>query len=218
MTDKRSHIIRVWDIPTRAFHWLLVALIAFLWWSGENHKLEWHKLAGFGVAALLVFRLFWGFFGAGTARFSHFLRGPRAIWRYLRGRLDVIGHNPLGAWSVVALLSLTAIETYFGLFAIDEDGLESGPFAPMLSFDSARQSAHVHSLLFNWLLGLIGLHIAAIAFYTLSGTNLVGPMLTGRARVSDQAQEPHTGSIVALLIGLVLAGATFYLLWWYDNR
>ena len=218
VTDEAIRVVRVWDIPTRIFHWLLVAMIAFLWWSGENEHLEWHKLAGFGVAALLVFRLWWGFFGTETARFSYFLRGPRSVLRYLRGQLDVLGHNPLGAWSVVALLALTALETCFGLFAIDEDGLESGPFAPMISFDSARQSAHLHSLLFNLLLAIIGLHIAAVGFYALRGKNLIGPMITGRTRAASNVQTPRAGSPLALVIGLVLAGAAFFLLWWYDNH
>src|SRR5262245_11528061 len=111
--------VRVWDIPVRLFHRLLVPLIAFAWWSAEAGHLEWHRLAGYAVLALLLFRVAWGFVGSDTARFGQFLRGPAAIGAYLRGRLVVLGHNPLGGWSVFAMLLLLIAEVTLGLFAVD---------------------------------------------------------------------------------------------------
>jgi cytochrome b len=209
----------VWDLPTRIFHWALAALIPFLWWSAETDHLDWHMLAGFAVSALIVFRVYWGLFGADTARFSHFLHGPRAVRSYLRGHyVSALGHNPLGGWSVAALLTLVSIETGLGLFAIDEDGLESGPLASYASFDTARMASHWHAVLFNPLLALIGLHVAAIVYYLLRRQNLIGPMITGRKRVTSQVQAPRYASLLSLIFGLVLAGAAFGGLWWLDNH
>lgn len=211
--------VTVWDLPTRIFHWALTALIPFLWWSADNDHLDLHKLAGFAVSALIVFRVYWGLFGAETVRFSYFLRGPRAVWSYLRRHnISALGHNPLGGWSVVALLTMVSIETGLGLFAIDEDGLESGPLASYASIDTARMAAHWHAVLFNPLLALIGLHVAAIVYYHLRRQNLVGPMITGRIRVTSEVPAPRSASLLSLIFGLVLAGAAFVGLWWLDNH
>src|SRR5690349_24353754 len=102
-----SERVRVWDLPTRLVHWLLVLLVPFSWWTAESGRLEWHRWSGYGLLGLVLFRVYWGFFGSSTARFSRFVRGPRAIVAYLRGRLPAsVGHNPLGALSVLALLGL----------------------------------------------------------------------------------------------------------------
>ena len=87
---------RVWDLPTRIAHWLLAALIAFSWWSVKNHHTDWHIWSGIAILTLLIFRLLWGFVGSSTARFSGFVRGPRAVLDYLRGEWRGIGHTPLG--------------------------------------------------------------------------------------------------------------------------
>ena len=121
-----SHRISVWDVPTRLFHWLLAGLIVFAWWSAETDHLAWHKIAGSSIAGLLVFRLWWGVFGGSTARFAGFLRGPKTVIAYLSGKeKSGIGHNPLGALSVVALLLTSIVIVVAGLFAVDTDGLES---------------------------------------------------------------------------------------------
>src|SRR5215510_8334835 len=120
MTDEVSPSrtrVRVWDAPTRLVHWLIVAGVAISWWTGDTGRLEWHRWSGYGVLALVAFRLYWGFFGASTARFRQFVRGPRAITNYLRGAWPpAAGHNPLGALSVLALLALLAAQVALGLF------------------------------------------------------------------------------------------------------
>ncbi len=80
----RPLFARVWDAPVRLFHWLLVGLLGFSWWSGEQHEMEWHRWSGYAILALLVFRIYWGFFGGRTARFTQFVRGPAAAFAYLR--------------------------------------------------------------------------------------------------------------------------------------
>ena len=114
--------LKVWDLPTRFFHWLLVVLIAAAWWTGEHEDLTWHYRIGMAVLMLILFRLIWGVVGGSTARFARFVNGPRAIATYLRGTVPpAVGHNPLGALSVLALLGLYG-GLVLGLFATD-DGL-----------------------------------------------------------------------------------------------
>lgn len=203
----------VWDVPIRLFHWLLVGLIAFSWWSGENHAMEWHRWSGYAILFLLVFRLYWGLVGGRTARFAHFVRGPGAALAYLRGvGSGDVGHNPLGGWSVVAMLAILIAMVTAGLFAVDVDGLESGPLADYVSFDAGRWASDMHSLIFNLLLGLIVLHVVAILFYGMARRrNLVGPMITGGAKLADGATAvPLGASLWRALIGLLIAGVVTY--------
>ena len=200
----------VWDLPTRLFHWSLVLLIPFAWWTYKTDRMEWHRMAGYAVLALMAFRLFWGVFGSQTARFASFVRGPVTVWRYLTGRLPkTVGHNPLGGWSVVLLLSVLAVQPLLGLFASDEDGLDSGPFADRVGFEHAQQAEHWHELLFYGLLGLIALHLCAIVFYRLRGTSLVLPMLSGRASLPPGTRAPAHAPLWRWVVGLLLAGAVF---------
>jgi cytochrome b len=173
--------VAVWDLPTRIFHWALVLLIPALWWTGEEHRHDLHLLLGEVTLGLVLFRLLWGLFGSSTARFAGFVRGPGAILAYLRGsRPAGIGHNPLGAISVLVLLFLLANVVGLGLFATDEDGLDPAPLAHFVSYDSARILTERHEQLFWILVGFIALHVAAILYYLLvKRDNLVIPMVTG---------------------------------------
>jgi cytochrome b len=178
-------------LPTRAVHWLLALLIPFSWWSAHSDHLPWHRLSGYTILGLLIFRLIWGVVGSPTARFSRFLRGPRAIVAYLRGRLSpAIGHNPLGGWSVAAMLAALAVQLTLGLFSVDEDSLEAGPLSRFVSFDTGRAIAHLHHIGFWVLLALIALHLSAIAVYALRRRNLVTPMITGTTLLDRGAEAP----------------------------
>ena len=177
--------VRVWDAPVRLFHWGLVALIGCSWWTGRAHAMDGHRLSGYAILGLVVFRVFWGFAGPRTARFADFVRGPRAVLAHAR-RMSAThhrpGHNPVGGWSVVLMLGALAVMVSAGLFAVDVDGLESGPLSDWLSFDAGRQAAHIHAFMFNVLLGLIGLHVVAIIVHRVwLGHDLVRPMITGRS-------------------------------------
>jgi cytochrome b len=205
--------VRIWDWPTRIVHWLLVVLIAFSWWSAENDELEWHVRSGMTILGLLVFRLVWGFIGSSTARFASFVRGPRAIVDYLRGRTEYrLGHNPIGALSVVALLGLLAVQVGLGLFASDEDGLFSGPLAHLVDFDLSEEITDLHEDNFYILLVLIGLHVGAILFYFfIKRDNLVKPMVVGTrdAPAGTEAMRPAT--LWRLLLAVAVA---FAVIWW----
>ena len=206
----------VWDLPVRLFHWLLAALIAFSWWSVHNDHTDWHIWSGCGILTLLIFRLLWGFFGSSTARFSNFLRGPRAIADYWRGRWVGIGHNPLGALSVIALLFAVAVQAGLGLISEDEDGLYMGPLARLVSTDTSDTARDVHELWFNVILALIVLHVVAILFYRAKGKHLTLPMITGRAEIDPGTEPMKPGkwwvALICLAIGVgitrwIIAGA-----------
>ncbi len=199
--------VRVWDLPVRIVHWGFVLLIPAMWATAETGRMELHRTLGFVALGMLIFRLYWGFAGSGTARFASFVRGPGAILAYLRGGAKVIGHNPLGALSVVALLGLLSLQIGLGLFAQDSDGLFAGPLAGLVDFETSDAATEWHEALFNILVGLIGLHIAAVLFYLfVRRDNLVGPMVTGRMRI-DTEVSIAPGSRIAALIGVVLSAA-----------
>lgn len=203
----------IWDLPIRLFHWVLVGLIAFSWWSAEYHYDDVHIWLGIAVLTLLIFRILWGFFGSSTARFANFIRGPRAVFGYLRGEWRGIGHNPLGALSVVALLGLVSLQVGLGLIASDEDGLMQGPLVNLVSMGVSDTATELHEELFNVLLALIGLHIAAILYYRFKGKKLVSPMITGKGEVDPGVQPMRPGKgWVAILCLIVAIGITRWII------
>ena len=209
--------VALWDLPTRLVHWALVLLIPFSWWSAEAHHMDWHRSSGYFIIGLLVFRLIWGVVGSSTARFGDFIRGPRTAIAYARGRGErELGHNPLGGWSVVAMLLLLVTQVGLGLFAVDTDGLESGPLSHWVSFDTGRSVAELHEINFKLLQALILLHIAAILFYLfVRRDNLIAPMIRG-AKMIDAA--PASPPVMAPLGRAVLAGiAAAGIAWWVSR-
>jgi len=206
--------VPVWDLPIRLFHWLLVALIAFSWWSGENEHLDWHIWSGLAVLTLLVFRLLWGVFGSSTARFVNFVRGPKAVLAYVRDMRGwkPVGHTPLGAISVLALLIVLKVQVVTGLVQTDDDGLAEGPLAPLVSFETSEAARDMHELTFNVLLALIGLHVAAILFYRIAlGARRTSAMVTGRAAIESDTEPMRPGKWWVAL--LCLAAALAFTRW-----
>jgi len=210
--------VRIWDLPTRLFHWAIVILVPALWWTHEIEWLDLHILLGEVMLGLVLFRLIWGLIGSSTARFSGFLRGPGTVLRYVRGRAAAtFGHNPLGGWSAFTMLLLLAVQVGLGLFVTDEDGLNSGPLSHLVNYDSARTLAHRHETVFYILLGFIALHVAAILFYLLvRRDNLVTPMVTGK-RAAPESGEAMIGAplwrfLIAALLAAGLTGAIVYLI------
>jgi cytochrome b len=207
---------RLWDGPTRLFHWSLVVLIGFSWWSAEAGHLDWHLWSGYGVIALVSFRLIWGLVGSSSARFASFVRGPAETLAYVRTlgkreRADVPGHNPLGALSVLAILAVLIVQVGTGLFAVDVDGLESGPLSDKVSFDTGRMLAGWHHWSFTALEVLVALHVAAVAFYLIyKRANLVHPMITGRARF---AEDPNL-SFAPIWRMLAAVAVAAFIGWW----
>jgi cytochrome b len=203
---------RVWDLPTRVVHWAFVAVVAFSWWSAETGRLEWHRWSGYTLLGLLLFRLYWGFFGSSTARFTTFVRGPRAIGDYLKGRWALVaGHNPLGALSVLALLGLMLLQVLLGLFAVDVDGIESGPLSLYVSFETGRACAQWHEAVFEVLQAVILLHLIAVFYYLIfRRQNLVRPMVTGKRVFATEMAPMTPASRWRLLLGVALSAAITY--------
>jgi len=200
--------IRVWDVPTRLVHWLVVLLVAFSWWTAENGRMEWHRWSGYTVLGLVIFRIYWGIAGSSTARFREFVRGPRATVGYLKGSWAAApGHNPLGALSVIALLALLAAQVVLGLFAVDVDGIESGPLSTYVSFEAGRAAAGWHESVFNVLTAFIALHVVAVGYYVVVRKQaLVAAMVHGKRAYPEPLPQPvRPASFARLLIGVVLA-------------
>lgn len=200
--------VKVWDLPTRLFHWVLVAAVGFSWYSGENGMTEWHERSGLAVLALLAFRVIWGFVGGQWARFADFVQGPASAWRYFRatvgGRHPLhLGHNPLGGWSVLALLLALAVHATMGLFGTDEI-LYEGPLYPLVDPGLAVRLTGWHKLSFNLVLTLAVIHIVAVlAYAVLLRIDLVRPMITGWKSVPP-AQAPGRIARTLAWIALVL--------------
>ena len=141
--------IAVWDLPTRIVHWLIALLIPALWWTAEEEIFEIHMLLGQTMLFLVLFRLLWGVLGSSTARFGGFVRGPATILAYLGGRVKAgIGHNPVGALSVMAMLLALSIQVGLGLFANHDHGLYSGPLAHLVSEDASETLGERHETFF----------------------------------------------------------------------
>lgn len=182
--------IRVWDWPTRLFHWILTLAIVGLLVTGNvgGGWMEWHMRIGLLVLTLLWFRLLWGLFGGHWSRFTQFVYSPSSVWQYLRGRSPWqhrIGHTPLGALAVFALLGILGIQVGTGLFT-DDEIFYAGPLAIMASYETIAWASQYHKGWGKWLLiGLVSLHVLAILFYTVvKRQRLVRAMVTGD-RVSE---------------------------------
>jgi cytochrome b len=197
-----------WDLPTRAFHWLLAVLVVFSFTTGKigGPWLEWHMKSGYAILALILFRVGWGVVGPPGVRFAVFLRGPRAAIAYLRAlrraRPPVEpAHNPAGGWVVVAMLAVLLLQAASGLFTNDESSHE-GPLAALVSNATVDRMSTIHGAN-QWVVAcLVGLHVAAIAAYhLLLGMNLTRPMVMGAGSVP----------LRALLLAAVAAGAVYAL-------
>jgi cytochrome b len=204
--------VLVWDLPTRLFHWLLVAAFAGAYFSGETggNWLIWHARVGFLIVGLVVFRLVWGFAGSTYARFATFVRGPDSIKAYLAGQWQGLGHNPLGALSVLALLGLVALQVGSGLFAFNDDTGFSGPFYDLVGKFAGEKATWVHHKVIDLLIIVASLHVAAIAYYVrVKKDNLVIPMITGHKEASH-GESAKGGGLVAFIVALSIAATAAY--------
>lgn len=181
--------VRIWDRPTRMFHWVLVVLFAVCYFSGDQGRFDIHIPAGQALMILVVARIAWGFFGSQTARFRSFVRPAGEIVSHVRSLKDRRpghhgGHNPLGGLSVVMMLVVLMVHTVAGLFAADVDGLHEGPLSFAVSYGTARDASAIHWFTVNVMLALVALHVAAVIFHHVyKRENLIGPMVTGRGHI-----------------------------------
>ena len=204
-----------WDLPIRLFHWALAVLILLQYGTAEWHWLDmqWHVRFGYATLALLVFRVAWGFFGSQTARFADFVRGPRRVSGYVRAVAaghatpTSLGHNPLGGWSVLAMLASLLVQTITGLFASNHRHTVFGPWADRVSDIWSQRLTDIHKINQNVLLFLIALHVVAILAYWIGRSeNLIAPMLHGRKTMDSPpaVRFASTGRALAVLAFAIL--------------
>ena len=203
-------LMRVWDAPTRLFHWAVVLLVLTSYISVKTDYIQLHYWSGYTMLTLLLFRLVWGFVGSETSRFGQFVRSPIEGFRHLahfnkREPDREIGHNAAGGWMVLVMLAALALQATTGLFAGDPiDG--GGPFVDQIAGNTQKLLDRVHQFNFNIILALIGLHVVTIiAYAAVKRHDLVRPMITGRKRLPATMRQPRFAS--PLLAALVLAGA-----------
>jgi len=205
--------IKVWDLPVRIFHWLLFLLIVGAILTGKvgGGAIEWHGRFGLAIIGLLIFRIVWGFIGSSHARFSSFVPRPSSLNAYLRGDWKGVGHNPLGALSVLALLALIGVQAATGIFGNDDIAFK-GPLVEFIDKSLSDWLTSVHRLSINALIALIALHLAAIVFYAkVKKDNLVKPMLTGWKEVEPGHGKSATGGgPIAFAVALAVALGAVY--------
>ncbi|TAL50157.1 MAG: cytochrome B [Methylovulum sp.] len=210
--------IRIWDFPTRLFHWLLVVSVAAAYITATlgGNLMDWHGRIGALILGLLIFRYIWGFIGTTHARFGSFFPTPRRLAAYLKGRWHGTGHNPLGALAVFALLTDLSVLVATGLCSSDDIAF-AGPLFSLVDDESISDTlSALHAQAFNVLLALLVLHLTAIAYYRwVKKTNLLAPMLTGKKEVPRAlATSSYTGGGVSrFFMTVLISGAVVWGVW-----
>ncbi len=211
--------VRVWDLPTRLFHWALTLCVIGLLVSGNvgGAWMQWHFRLGYAVFTLLLFRLVWGFVGGRWSRFASFIYAPSTILAYLKGRGKAehsVGHNPLGAGSVFALLAFLMLQVATGLVSDDEIA-NQGPLYKFVSSARVSLATWYHKEVGNKVLvALALLHVVAIIFYlTRKKENLIRPMLTGDKQL-EVAVAPSRDDAVSRTVAAVVFALCAALVAW----
>jgi cytochrome b len=219
-TEDRVIPIMVWDLPTRFFHWLLLALVISSFVTGKigGNFMRYHEWSGEAILALLLFRVMWGFFGSAPSRFRAFLAAPATVMRYAltllrRDTPHYLGHNPLGGWSVMAMLLVLFIQAGTGLFAND-DIATTGPLYKWVSKAASDRLTTIHRLNQNLIIVLVAVHVAAVLFHLIyKRENLIAAMITGEKQwegdlAEDISQQPIWRAALAAALA---AGAVYFL-------
>lgn len=213
------HKVRVWDLPTRIFHWALVAGVIGLAITGTvgGNAMVWHFRFGYSVLTLLLFRVVWGLVGGRWSRFGAFIYSPQSVINYLKGRGKPehgVGHSPIGAGSVFAMLGFLLAQAGTGLLSDDEIAF-SGPLTRFVSNSMVSLATNYHKNIGKWvLLALVVLHILAIVFYLWRKHNLVHAMLHGDKHLVTSvppSRDDSASRLFALAVLAVCAAAVYWL-------
>lgn len=206
-----SFRIKVWDLPIRCFHWSLVVLVIISFTTGKigPTAMVQHEYCAIAILILLVFRLVWGCVGGRTSRFSAFVRGPKTVIKYAASLLSkesekYLGHNPMGGWSVLFILTSLLVQAVTGLFAND-DILTEGPLFNWVSKSTSDMLTRIHLFNKNVLVILVLIHVGAILFYLIyKKDNLVWPMING-VKEWHQDEPPTQNHLLLALLVLLLS-------------
>lgn len=213
--NERTVKIKVWDVPTRLFHWGMLVLLGVLWWSASESEMEMHQYAAYGLMILVAFRLAWGFWGSQTAKFSDFIHPPQKVLQYIaivrkEGVQQHIGHNPLGGYMVLLMLGILLFQIGSGMFATDEVFTE-GPLVSFVSHEFSLAATWLHKKNFDIILILAVVHVFAVLVHHMKGDKLISAMFTGYKR-DLQDNDTHIDiaparrsvllvTVIALMIG-----------------
>ena len=204
--------IKVWDIPTRIFHWGMIVLLISLWWTADAGEMDWHQVLAYSLMIFIVFRLIWGIIGSDTSRFNHFIKHPKTVLNYMKqtkhkGVFSSVGHNPLGGYMVIFLIILVSAQLITGLFTTDEIFTE-GPLYPLVSSETVALMSWLHKKVFYVMLGFTFIHVLAVVYHGIKGDKLIGPMITGYKQVSEigQLELRFKPALMALLLLVLVAG------------
>ena len=218
--DVRAPALRIWDLPTRLFHWALALAVIGLIATGMNGIMEWHFRLGYAAMSLLLFRLIWGFIGGRWSRFSTFIYTPGATMAYLRGRAHhpdhLVGHTPMGALSVFAVLVILIAQVATGLVADDEIA-SSGPLSQFVPGSVVNLATSWHTGAGKLIIITLAiLHVLAVLFYTwVKRYDLVRPMIHGDKQISNEATAPSRDDarfrVLALVVFAICAGFTAWI-------
>ena len=209
--------IRIWDLPLRLFHWLLVVAVigSFVSVKLGGNAMIWHGRFGYIVLSLIFFRLIWGFVGTHHARFAQFIKSPKAIFAYLKNPTETPGHSPLGAISVIVLLGLFLSQALAGLFASDDIAFD-GPLVKYVASAWVELLTSFHRLNEWVLMALVGVHVGAILYYKYAKKiNLISAMITGDKEWADAAplvQDDSKVRLKAMALLMAIALIMYYFL------
>lgn len=208
--------MRIWDLPTRLFHWVLVLLLIASYVTIKLNMIPLHMLCGQAILVLVLWRLVWGLVGSETARFSHFIRSPVAAIRHLlhfpRREPDTqIGHNEAGGWMVLGMLALLLAQITTGLLGRNDEDFIEGPLSKLIAAPLSEKLMSVHFIIFDAIKIVVLLHvIAIIAYAVVKRHDLVRPMITGKKRLPAATPAPRMVSpVMAGAILVVMAGAVW---------
>ena len=222
MSDIENRHRLVWDIPTRLFHWAIILLIFFQWFSIEvmDDWMDYHELGGYALLTLIIFRICWGLVGTYYAKFSEFLYSPKQIISYAKSTLDkdskvFAGHNPLGGLAVILMLLLLLTQAVSGLFMTD-DIFFYGPYYSAVSDETQKLMSRLHSLTFDILLWIMAIHIIAVIFYVFYKRQpLIRAMFTGIKPISGESKiDSHKLMLALVVLGLCVAGVYGLVEYW----
>jgi len=214
-TSDRARTALIWDLPVRIIHWSLLVAVVGAWLTREleGDWFVWHTRFGYTVLVLVLTRVLWGFFGTRHARFAEFVRGPKTVIDYLRsGTSSSVGHNPLGALMILAMLTMLLAQAVTGLFANDQV-FETGPLFGYVAIETSDRLTSLHKQLFDWIAAAIAIHVSAALFYLwIRKENLILPMITGRKFAENIPEQERISSsrlwlaiVFAVIVGTGLA-------------